>query len=224
MYEKLLALLVGKFPQARKDGLQQMARTLAIHVADETEAQALVEKITSDKVTEYIKDWRKEVDSEVSNSTKTFENTLKGKYDFVEKKTPNPTPNPTDPNDIAAIVKNSVEAAVKPLQEEIQMLKSGKTVETRKQLLEQKLAEAPAVFKTKVLKDFARMNFETDEEFDAYVVETEADAATATQEIANGNLSGFPRPVVGSGGQIGEKQILADVQDWAKKTAPTENK
>ena len=61
MNEKILALLAEKFAQARKDGLQQLARSLALQVSDETQAQALVEQITPDKVTDYIKEWRREV-------------------------------------------------------------------------------------------------------------------------------------------------------------------
>lgn len=214
MNEKLLALLVAKFAQARKDGLQQLARSLAIQVADEAEAQALVDKLTSDKVTDFIKEWRKEVDSEVSNSTKTFESNLKSKYDMVEKKTPG-TPKADDPNDIAGLVQRSVEAALKPLQEKISKFESGKTTDTRKQTLELKLKDAPAAFKKTVLNGFGKMQFETDEEFNEFIAETESGLAELKQESVDNGLNGFPRPGVPAGGDISKAKVTEDIKEWA---------
>jgi hypothetical protein len=42
MKEKILALLTAKFSGARKDGLSQMARGLALQASTEDEAKALV--------------------------------------------------------------------------------------------------------------------------------------------------------------------------------------
>lgn len=214
MNEKILALLTAKFAQARKDGLQQLARSLALQVADEAEAQALVDKLTHDKVTDFIKEWRREVDAEVSNSTKTFENTLKTKYDLVEKKTP-AAPKVDDPNDIAALIQRSVEAAIKPLQDKINKFESGKTTDTRKQTLEAKLKDAPAAFKKTVLNGFAKMQFETEEEFNEFLTETEAGLNELNQDAVNNGLSGFPRPGVPAGGDISKAKVTEDIKEWA---------
>lgn len=218
MYEKILSLLTAKFSQARKDGLAQMARSLAIHTADETEAQALVEKITADKVTDFIKDWRKEVDSEVSRSTKTFEDNLKGKYDFVEK-TPDPAkPKPTD--DIAAIIN----AALKPLQDKITSMEKGKSTDVRKTALETKLKDAPEAFKKTVLKGFGKMSFESDEEFNSFIEETEADMNEFVQATSNSGLSVFPKPGVPAGGNLSKDAIAKDIQQWADGEKKPEQK
>ena len=218
MHEKILALLAAKFAQARKDGLAQLARSLAIQSADEAEAQALVEKLTSDKVTDFIKEWRKDVDAEVTNSNKTFETTLKSKFNFVEKTTPaNP---PADPNDMAAIIQRSVEAAMKPLQEKLTAFENGNAVATRKQVLEAKLAQAPEAMKSTILKNFSRMNFDTEEAFNEFVTETETDIATFVQDNANSGLGLFPRPAAPVGSRAAETQVLKDIEDWAKSTNP----
>lgn len=218
MYEKILALLTAKFAQARKDGLVQLARSLAIQSADEAEAQALVDKLTADKVTDFVKDWRKDVDAEVTNSNKTFETTLKSKFDFVEKTTP-VTP-PADPNDMAAIIQRSVEAAMKPLREKLNAFENGNAVATRKQVLETKLAQAPEAMKSTILKNFSRMTFDTDEAFNEFVTETETDIATFVQDNANSGLGLFPRPAVSAGAATGNSQFAKDFSDWAKSQNP----
>ena len=98
MKETILALLIAKFSGVRKDGLTALARSLALQCTTEDEATALVEKITDAQVNEFVKDYRADVDKEVSESNKTFETNLKKKFDFVAKKPEpggDPTRNPT---------------------------------------------------------------------------------------------------------------------------------
>lgn len=219
MYEKLIALLTAKFTQARKDGLQQLARSLALQVADENEAQALVDKLNVEKVTDFIKEWRKEVDSEITKSTKSYEENLKSKYDFVEKeKKPNPSAGKTDSDDMATLIANAIKNAVEPLQKEIQSFKLGKTAETRKQTLENVLKEAPESFKKTMLKSFEKMNFESDEDFNTFVSETQNDLKDIVQDNANNGMNLFPRPTGSSGSS--SKQVEDDIKSWAEKSAP----
>ncbi len=219
MYEKLIALLTAKFTQARKDGLQQLARSLALQVADENEAQALVDKLNVEKVTDFIKEWRKEVDSEITKSTKSYEENLKSKYDFVEKeKKPNPSAGKTDSDDMATLIANAIKNAVEPLQKEIQSFKLGKTAETRKQTLENVLKEAPESFKKTMLKSFEKMNFESDEDFNTFVSETQNDLKDIVQDNANNGMNLFPRPAGSSGSS--SKQVEDDIKSWAEKSAP----
>lgn len=222
MNEKILALLIAKFAQARKDGLQQLARSLALQVADETEAQALVDKLQDSQVTNFIKDWRKEVDSEVSKSTKTFEDNMKSKFDLVEKKNPTPNPKTDDPTDMASIIAKAVSDAVKPLQEKLVAIESGTVVKNRKQTLESKLESAPESFKKTVLKHFEKMNFESDEDFETFLSETEADASTMEQEVANKGLGLFPKPNVTTPKKVVEGAQL-DIKDWAESSKKENN-
>ena len=101
MKKTILALLVAKFQGARKDGLNVLAGILALQASTEDEAKALVEKITEAQVNEFIKDYRKDVDKEVSESNKTFEANLRKKYDFKEKEVEPGNEPSKNPDDIA---------------------------------------------------------------------------------------------------------------------------
>ena len=81
----ILALLVAKFPGVRKDGLNMLARLMALQTETEDEAKAAVERLTRDGVDAFVRDFRSDVDKEVSDGTRTFEENLRRKFDFVEK-------------------------------------------------------------------------------------------------------------------------------------------
>lgn len=217
MKEKILALLTTKFSGVRKDGLARLAGALALQAADETEAGALVEKLTTEKVNEFITDYRKDVDKEVSDGVKTNEKTLKEKYDFVDKKKepdPNPNPNPNpNPTDLTAIVANAVKAAVEPLQQKLSAIEGDKTKSSRLQLIEGKLKGVPEAFKAKALKDFNRMSFESDDAFNEYVKEVETDVTTLTQELADKGLSGHSKPVFGSADKSDEDNFVQSMKE-----------
>lgn len=195
--EKILALLVAKFPGVRKDALTVLARTIALQCADEKDAETIVNKITDAQVTDFTKEYRKDVDTEVTNATKTFETNLKEKFDFVAKNKPEPggnEPNPkpnqvTDPNDIQALIKNAVAAAVAPLTEKLGAYEQKNIADTRLNRLNESLAKCKSEsFKAQTLKDFARMTFKDDAEFDEYLNDKAKDIETANQSVANDTL------------------------------------
>lgn len=102
-------------------------------------------------------------------------------------------------------------------------LKSGKTIETRKQVLETKLKDANPKFKAKALKDFGRMKFESDEDFDNFVEETITDAEDFTQAAVDQNMGAQGRPLQGTKAN-NAKAIDADIEAWAKKNQPAAEK
>lgn len=224
MKETILALLIAKFSGVRKDGLTALARSLALQCTTEDEAKALVEKITDAQVNEFVKDYRADVDKEVSESNKTFETNLKKKFDFVEKQTEpggKQTPKP-DPNDIAATIKAAVAEAVKPFQEKLMGYEQDNIAKSRLQSLNEKLANCKDEnFKNQTLKDFARMKFDTDDDFNEYLAEKEKDIATANQNKADIDLSN-------SGGsplfaQKEESGISKGVADFINSQKPENN-
>lgn len=223
MKEKILALLVAKFAGVRKDGLARLAQALSLQAENETEAGALVDKLTPERVNEFVTDYRKDVDKEVSDANKTYEGSLKKKFDFVEKKEPGKDPkDPIEPNDIATIVANAVKAAVAPLQQELLGFKGEKTTETRLQQLQTKFKEKnlPESFASQKLKDFKRMNFETDEAFQEYLNEVETDITAFNQELADKGLTGQTKPIFGSKEKDGVsspvKQFIDSKSEGAK--------
>ena len=191
MKEKILALLIAKFSGVRKDVLNHLARTFALQATNDEEAKALVDKLTDAQVNEYVKEFRADVDKEVSDSNKTFETNLKKKYDFVDKgKKVEPGNQDPDPNDLAATIKAAVAEAVKPFQEKLSGYERDNIAKSRLQSLNEKLANCKDEnFKNQTLKDFARMKFDTDDDFNEYLAEKEKDIATANQNMANAALN-----------------------------------
>ena len=216
--EQMIALLMGRFSGVRKDGLAQLAKSLLLQVTTEEEAQALVEKLSDQQVTEFVKDWRKEVDSEVNKGIDTY----KKKNPAQEKKEeqggePDPSKT-TDPADIATIVSNAIAAQLKPLQDELSNYKAADVNKQRRETLEGKLKDAPEKFKSKILKDYDRMNFETEDVFNEYLTETETDLTEFNQDLANQGLGLFPKP--GQGGKGKTDEVPAEVAAFINSQKP----
>lgn len=222
MKKTILALLVAKFQGARKDGLNALAGILALQASTEDEAKTLVEKITDAQVNEFIKDYRKDVDKEVSESNKTFEANLRKKYDFKEKEV-EPGNDPSEnPNDIAEIVKAAVAAAVKPFEEKLSGYETKNIADSRLAQLNEKLNDCKdETFKKQTLKDFARMTFASDDDFTQYLNDKTADAATANQNVANAALGGASgKPLFA---QKGDDGISKGVNDFVASQKPEAN-
>jgi hypothetical protein len=219
MKEKILALLETKFQGMRKDGLNRLASAIALQVTTEEEANAIVGKLTAESVESFITDWRKEADVEIEKSNQTRETNLRKKFDFVEKKQPEVTTPPVTKEagniDAAAIQKlitDSITAATKPLLEQINTFKAGETAKTRLQALNDKLKDCTSeVFKTKTLKDFARMQFDTDEAFSEYLTDTENDVKTANQNVADSGLGAQGRPWYSNTPPSGKEATEAEI-------------
>ena len=225
MKEKILALLLAKFAGVRKDGLTQLAAALSLQVTTDDEAATVVGKLTADQVNSFVTDWRKEADSEISKANKTYEDGLKKKFDFVEKKA-DPEPGndpvnvggPIDAKAIQTIVAEAVKAVVAPLQQKIEAFESGNMAQTRRSQIEKELEGAPEIFKQKVLKDFDRMKFDNDEIFSAYLNETKVDAKALNQDLADQGLSAHGRPFRTAKPDSG-KEVSSGVQDFIKTQA-----
>ena len=222
MKKTILALLVTKFQGARKDGLNVLAGILALQASTEDEAKTLVEKITDAQVNEFIKDYRKDVDKEVSESNKTFETNLRKKYDFKEKETePGGDPN-KNPENLAEIVKAAVAAAVKPFEEKLSGYETKNIADSRLAKLNEKLNECKdETFKAQTLKDFARMTFANDDDFTQYLNDKTTDIANANQNVANAALGGASgKPLFA---QKGDDGISKGVADYVASQKPEAN-
>lgn len=222
MKKTILALLVAKFQGARKDGLNVLAGILALQASTEDEAKALVEKITDAQVNEFVKDYRKDVDKEVSESNKTFETNLRKKYDFKEKEVEPGNDPSKNPNDIAEIVKAAVAAAVKPFEEKLSGYETKNIADSRLAKLNEKLNDCKdETFKAQTLKDFARMTFANDDDFTQYLNDKTADIATANQNMANAALGGASgKPLFA---QKGDDGISKGVAHYVASQKPEAN-
>jgi len=214
MKQKLLELLTAKFlgkGTTRKDTLARLASAFATQCTTEEEAQALIDKVTVEQVTDFEKEHRSEVDSEIAKATKTaLENAGKGKGG---EGAGNPEPKKeeggsSDPTDIASIVAAAIEKANAPLLQEIANIKAGKTTETRLSRMEEVLKDVNPELKAKTLKDFGRMSFENDDSFEEYLTETTTDIQTINQTIVNQGLAGHQpgNGGAGKGGKLSEAE------------------
>ena len=212
--QEIIALLTTKFSGARKDGLTQLARVISLQCATKEDAQAIVDKLTDAQVGNFIKEYRAEVDKEVSDGVKTSETNLRKKYDFKEK-SQEPKTEPGgggDGGNIAEIVKSAVAEAVKPYADRIATMEAENVSKTRLQRLNEALASCKdETFKAQTLKDFSRMKFDDDNSFDEYLNDKTADIATANQSFADNNMSrSGGSPLFSNKAESGVSQAVAD--------------
>jgi hypothetical protein len=104
---------------------------------------------------------------------------------------------------------------------EINAIKAGKTGESRKTVLATKLEKVPEKQKNIILKNFDKMQFASDEEFNSYLGELEADIPGIIQEVSDQGLSGMGKPFTGGGGaNPSADAVKSDIQNWAKAQTP----
>ena len=118
-----------------------------------------MEKLTDQQVTEFVKDWRKEVDAEVSRGVQTAEGNFKKKYKVNDdnkdqEDSADKNKNTDNTVDINATIQKAIQDAVKPFQEKLSKLEGDEIFKSRKSTLETKLEKAPETFRNKILKDF----------------------------------------------------------------------
>jgi hypothetical protein len=222
MKGKILALLEGKFQGVRKDGLNHLAGAMALQVATEDEASAAVERLTAEQVNQFVADWRREADAEITKANRTHEDGLKKKYDLVEKKSEKPEggnpPGAVDVDAIVEIVKTAVRSEYK---ERLDALEGSAVGATRRKLIEKELAGVPEGYRGKVLKDFDRMTFKDEDSFNEYLGDTKKDVATMVQELADKGLSGMNKPLFGA---VDTEGVSAGVQGYIKERTESENR
>ena len=153
---EIVALLETKFPGVRKDGLNQLARVIAMQVNTKEEATGIVGKLTAEAVAKFIADWRKDADAEIDKANKTREDNLRKKYNFVEKKpedggTPPAPAGTLDAATVQTMITNAVKEATKGLQPEVMSLQSAAVTASRRETLVKALSEVPEAYKAKVL-------------------------------------------------------------------------
>ena len=222
MKEKILALLIAKFTGVRKDVLNQLARTFALQSTTEDEAKALIDKLTDVQVKEFEKEFRSDVDKEVSNSNKTFKENLEKEFDFVKKSSQNPEDNSKNKDkddknkDVPEWAKTLLESN-KALSEKLSNYEKNDVAKARLQTLNDKLTGCKDDnFKAQTLKDFARMQFDTDEAFNEYLTEKETAITTANQNVANAALGGQTKPLFTAKDEQGVSRGVAEFVESQK--------
>lgn len=213
MFEKIIELLTTKFTGIRKDAIEMLARNLALQCDNDDDVTAAIGKLTDEKVNEFVKGYRSQVDKEVSASISANEKNLRKKYDFIEKKIDGNEPKKmegNDANDISAIINAAIAKAIEPFQNEISNLKQENTSKSRLQQVNEKLnACKNDVYKNQMLKAYQKMAFADDEKFNEYLTELDSDIAEANQSFANDSLRGV-KPLKSEVNNDGVSKAVSD--------------
>ena len=213
MFEKIIELLTSKFTGIRKDALEMLARNIALQCDNDDDVTAAIGKLTDEKVNEFVKGYRSQVDKEVSASISANEKNLRKKYDFIEKKIDGNEPKKTegnDANDISAIINAAIAKAIEPFQNEISNLKQENTSKSRLQQVNDKLnACKNDVYKNQMLKAYQKMAFADDDKFNEYLTELDSDIAEANQSFANDSLRGV-KPLKSEVNNDGVSKAVSD--------------
>ena len=213
MFEKIIELLTAKFTGIRKDAIEMLARNLALQCDNDDDVTAAIGKLTDEKVNDFVKGYRSQVDKEVSASISANEKNLRKKYDFIEKKIDGNEPKKTegnDANDISAIINAAIAKAIEPFQNEISNLKQENTSKSRLQQVNEKLnACKNDVYKNQMLKAYQKMAFADDDKFNEYLTELDSDIAEANQSFANDSLRGV-KPLKSEVNNDGVSKAVSD--------------
>lgn len=225
MFKTILALLIAAFGNVagvRKDGLTNLARGLSLQATNDEEAKAIVDKLTEAQVIEFCKGYRQDVDKEVSESNKTLEANIRKKFNIKDDPKTEPGGDGGEKDDIAAIVKAAVDAALAPMKETIDGFKAKEVGKTRLQALEDALKECKDEnFKAQTLKDFGRMSFASDDDFNEYLSGKTADVKTANQRVADDALRGGGAPLFSQ--KEAETGVSKGVSEFIKSQSPEGN-
>lgn len=128
--------------------------------------------------------------------------------DEPNKTNPVKTETKTDPDEMPAWAKALIDSN-KALTEKVASMQGEKTLNARQARLEAILKDT-GTFGTRTLKSFAKMSFDTDEEFDDFVAEVESDLKSYNQERANAGLQTLGAIPTQGGGK--KEEILTDAE------------
>lgn len=228
--QQILALLIAKFGQARKDGLENLARTIAGLTETEDEAKAMVDKLTPEKIKEQETAFRSVVDSESQKAAATREKNLRDQYDFTEKKQDPPTP-PTPPTPpqggmtpeaIAKMIQDGITAGLKPYQDKLEAMEAKSMNDVRRGKLVESLGQVPETYKNAIVAAFEAQKFADDAAFDAYVEQQKTAAAELSKSLTQNQLgfmgNSFTPPSGGGNGGV-SAAVQAFVKDKAEADA-----
>lgn len=203
MRKEILDALKAKFPGVSESILGRIADKLAKTASTQEQVTTAVEGVTFQQVLESYGDSRATEAQQTAVSNYEKKHGLR-EGQKVEGGAPKTEPNkdtlPAGGGDFASQITEAVKAAVKPLQDEIAALKTGKVTETRRQTLDAIISKLPEDLR----KPYARtpVNDMSDEEFEALTGEIQTEVeGLVTATTVRGAVFGRPA----GGAQAGPK-------------------
>lgn len=197
MKTKILDALKAKFEGVSDAILGRIADKLAKTTKTEEDVKPAVDGVTLQQVLESYGDSRATEAQKTAIKNYETQHGLKDGVKVEPAKT-DPTPNKAEPNiDMPEWAKEFVETNRK-LKEELEALKGEKTANTRKSALDNIIKSLPDEFRTRYERDFARLSFKDEDDFNAWLDDTKKDV-----EGIEMKLSAYSSPLGGS--QFGAK-------------------
>lgn len=189
MKKKALELLATKFEGVSETILGRIADKILKTAETEDDLSAAVDKVTVQSLLESY------ADSRVTEAQRTAVENYKKKHGIVDDpKQPSeptkqdPAPAPKKDDEMPAWAKSLVEANEK-LTNELAAIKGEKTKVTREAALSKALKGVPEAFKSRYTKDFSRLTFKDDEDFDSWISEITTEAADIAKNYGTSRFS-----------------------------------
>lgn len=202
MKQKILDALKAKFEGVSAKILDGIAEKAAKTVTTEEEVTTYVEGVTFAQVLDSYGDRR------ATEAAKTAVANYEDKYKLkagvkVEepKPKPDPKPDPKQDDDQTPAWAKALIAKNEAMEKELAAMKGEKLADSRKSALAGILKEAPEKLRTRYEKDFERLNFTDDDDFNGWLAETKTSVdELTTQYIAKGGRVTKPKAGAGAGG------------------------
>ena len=194
-----------------KNELKGVAAKIANNLTLEEEAseEDINEAIDNaiDAVLPYLEMGQKQANRVINDYKRKSENPIEEEEEEEEETKPQKKAATAKKEEDVPAWAQAMMKTMEALSGEVSTMKGEKLSNSRKSRLEELLKETGS-FGQRTLKNFAKMKFENDEEFDDFFEEVEADLKAYNQERANDGLSKLGKtPLVGGGNK---EEVLSD--------------
>lgn len=215
MKNKILELLKPKFEGVSETILGRIADKLSKTAKTDEDVNTLIEGVTFQQILESYGDSRatEAQQSAVANYEKKH-----GLKDGKSVKTEPKTEPKTEDDDVPAWAKALIESN-NSLKSELEAIKGEKTTNKRKSELDKVLNKAPEKIRQRYTKDFERMSFKDDEDFNAWIGDITPDVEAITNEY--NTKGGVVRRPKSGGGDNGENENVHLKARIAEREAET---
>lgn len=204
MKKEALDALKAKYPGVSEAILSRIADKIAKTAKTQEEVTAAVEGVTFQQVLESYGDSRATEAQQTAVTNYEKKHGLKDgkKVETGGEQKPGETGGAGEGekggaaggSDLAAQIAAAIAAEMKPLKDELAAMKGEKTANSRKAALNKVLEGAPEKIRQRYEKDFARMTFNDDEDFNAWIGEITPDVEAITSDFnAKGGVVGRPK-------------------------------
>lgn len=219
MKKQIFEALKTKFPGVQDAILNRIADKLAKTVTKEEEVATSVEGVTFQQVLESYGD------SRATEAQQTAVSTYEKKYNIKDGK---PVEDPTQQQQQQQQQQNQQEEApawaketlntIKLLNERLEKIEGDKTTTTRKTHFDDAVKSLPEKLRARYEKDFSKMSFKDDDEFEAYIADLKTDVVEISGAVVEKKPSSSPMAATAVSSEKASPHVQQRVE--ARKAEP----